>query len=80
MGRLENIIARNRRPPRRFHRLTVLIIGGVLAAVILLSIFTDLAAPPSRPYQTPSPAPGIDVRLDSVPLAKPRSRAGSQAR
>ena len=46
MGRLENIIARNRRPPRRFDRVPIYV-GGLLLLVLLgLLIFTDLAEPP----------------------------------
>ncbi|MGE0549270.1 MAG: hypothetical protein AB7O24_20290 [Kofleriaceae bacterium] len=81
MGRLENIIARNQRPPRRFHRLTVWIIVVMLAVVIVLSVFTDLATPPGEPAPTPRTSPGTDVRLDDVPLGGPRSPgSGSQAR
>ena len=47
MGRLDNIIARNRRPNRLHERLVVSLLLGVIVVLILaLAVFTDLGLPP----------------------------------
>ena len=47
MGRLENIIARNRRPNQLRERVIVsLVFGVVVLLIIALAVFTDLGLPP----------------------------------
>lgn len=47
MGRLDNIIARNRRPNRLHERLLVsLVLGAIVLLIIALAVFTDLGLPP----------------------------------
>jgi hypothetical protein len=47
VGRLDNIIARNRRPNRLHERLIVsLVMGVIVLAIIVLAVFTDLGLPP----------------------------------
>ena len=47
MGRLDNIIARNRRPNRLHERLTVsLVLGAIVLLILALAVFTDLGLPP----------------------------------
>jgi hypothetical protein len=47
VGRLDNIIARNRRPNRLHERLIVsLVMGAIVLVIIALAVFTDLGLPP----------------------------------
>ena len=56
MGRLDNIIARNRRPNRLHERLTVSLVLGVIVLLILaLAVFTDLGMPPEAPDASGQP-------------------------
>lgn len=72
MGRLEDIVARNRQPYGGV-RASVGMIWRGLALLILLGllIFTDWAIPdaPSPPSAQP-PAPA-EIRLDGVPILRP---------
>jgi len=61
MGRLDNIIARNRRPPRQERVIVSMLLGAIVLLVIVLAVFTDLGLPPDareilRAHQ-PAPAP-----------------------
>jgi hypothetical protein len=76
MGRLENIVARNRRPHRMQERLIVsTVIGGIILLIIALAVFTDLGAPP-QPRDVPAvPASGgHGKRVDGVLLRIPPTR------
>jgi len=47
VGRLDNIISRNRRPNRLHERLLVsLVLGAIVLLIIALAVFTDLGLPP----------------------------------
>jgi hypothetical protein len=47
VGRLDNIIARNRRPARLQERVIVsMLLGAIVLLVIVLAVFTDLGLPP----------------------------------
>ena len=47
VGRLDNIIARNRRPNRLHERLVVsLVLGAIVVLILALAVFTDLGLPP----------------------------------
>jgi hypothetical protein len=47
VGRLDNILARNRRPNRLHERLTVsLVLGAIVLLILALAVFTDLGLPP----------------------------------
>jgi hypothetical protein len=74
MGRLENIIARNRRPNRPRERLVVsLSFGAILLLILGLMVFTDLGVPPggSGAGSAP-PAPARrDKRVDGILLRTP---------
>lgn len=75
MGRLENIIERNRNP-KRGERMTVGIGFGVFILIIIaLMVFTDLGA---RPDAT-QPAPTSEKRVRDVKLGAPTA-PGSAAR
>lgn len=80
MGRLENIIARNRRPNQLRERLVVsLVFGAIVLLIIVLATFTDLGLPPDAPEGAgraghTGPA-GHGERVDGVLLrATPASR------
>jgi hypothetical protein len=72
MGRLENIIERNRNPKGSRERVVWGIVFGTFVLIILgLMVFTNLG---ERPVEKPS-APSIgsqDHRVDDVRLRKPR--------
>lgn len=76
MGRLENIIARNRHPKRFGERLSVgLGLALFLLVIIFLVVFTDLGLPPElrdAPPATERPAhespPTPERRVDDVRL------------
>lgn len=71
MGRLENIIARNRNPKGQRERWVWGIVMGTFVLVILgLMVFTDLG---KRPDPKPAP-PSKDHHVDDVPLMKPRKK------
>ena len=70
MGRLEDIIARNKRPTKSRERLWVGI--GISACVLLilgLMVFTDLGTPPQpdRPVVKPEPGRVNDVYIRRTP-------------
>jgi hypothetical protein len=47
VGRLDNIVARNRRPNRMHERVTVsLVLGAIVLLILGLAVFTDLGLPP----------------------------------
>ena len=61
VGRLDNIIARNRRPARLQERVIVsMLLGAIVLLVIVLAVFTDLGLPPDareiRRAHQPAPA------------------------
>lgn len=76
MGRLENIIARNRSPNRLHERVIVsMVLGAVLLLIIGLAVFTDLGLPPEARdapavHETPA-APRHPGRVDGVLLRTP---------
>lgn len=90
MGRLDNIIARNRRPNRLHERLIVsLVLGAIVLVIIALAVFTDLGLPPEardargRPGEqdgsgargTPgAPAADHGKRVDGVLLRVPPAK------
>ncbi len=84
MGRLENIIARNRRPNRPRERLVVsLAFGAIVLLILALMVFTDLGLPPEPPRAGEPPAgpaaPGhrgkhVDGVLLRTPPARPAQR------
>jgi len=77
VGRLDNIIARNRHPNRSRGRLMgLLAIGAILLVLLVLAVVTDLGIPPAPAprrggvapeHTTPSPA----KRVDGVLLRSP---------
>lgn len=87
MGRLENIIARNRRPNHLRERVLVsLVLGSIVLLIIGLAVFTDLGTPPdlrnagatsATPAGAPTGSTGSDdgKRVDGVLLrAMPAAR------
>jgi hypothetical protein len=89
MGRLENIVARNRQPSRLNERLIVsTLIGVIVLLIIALAVFTDLGAPPEArdardtreapaiPSAPAAPAaPGRGKRVDGILLRTPAKPA-----
>jgi len=82
MGRLENIVARNRRPSRMNERLIVsTVIGAIVLLIIALAVFTDLGRPPEArdARDAPAPlapaAPGHGKRVDGILLRTPAKPA-----
>lgn len=71
MGRLEDIIARNRNPKGHRERMVWGIVMGTFVLIILgLMVFTDLG---KRPEPKPAP-PSKDHHVDDVPLLTPRRK------
>lgn len=71
MGRLDNIIARNRRPNRLHERLIVsLVLGAIVLVIIALAVFTDLGLPPEAREARGRPG---------EPAGQAGGRAGGQA-
>jgi hypothetical protein len=67
VSRLDNIIARNRRPNRLHERLIVsLVLGAIVIVILALAVFTDLGLPPEardargRPGEPGGQAAGQD--------------------
>jgi hypothetical protein len=80
VGRLENIIARNRRDGRPRERVVVsLIFGGIVLLILGLMVFTDLGASP-QPAQPADPGSAASAparhekHVDGVLLRKPPAR------
>lgn len=73
-GRLDRIVARNQKPNANYRWLKVGLAGIVLFVVLVLLIFTDLAAPPDAAYPEPVPAAkpsGVGgVKLWKAPVKK----------
>jgi hypothetical protein len=84
MGRLDDIVARNKHPRR--HRRAAFPIGIGLSLFVLLilvlMIFTDLAAPPKTDTQPPETSAQPEKgRVRGIMLySEPRRDAGSAAR
>lgn len=77
-NRLDRIIARNERPDAKYRWLKVGLAGIVLFIVLVLLIFTDLAAPPEAAYpETPTAKP---TGVDGVKLWKAPKKSGSSAK
>jgi hypothetical protein len=77
VGRLENIIARNRRPNRPSEKLVVsLVLGIIVLAILFMAVCTDLGRPPVRDPPAVAPtAPDPDERgkrVDGVLLRRAR--------
>ena len=67
MGRLENIIARNRGGGRPPERIVVMIgIGVFILLILVLAVFTDLGVPTDEPaspqLQRPPGVDGVQLR------------------
>jgi hypothetical protein len=86
VGRLENIIARNRRDGRPRERVVVsLIFGGIVLLILGLMVFTDLGASP-QPAQPADPGSAASApvparhekHVDGVLLRKPPARRPPQ--
>jgi hypothetical protein len=57
VGRLDNIIARNRRPNRLQERVIVsTMLGAIVLLIIVLAVFTDLGLPPDAGNARDAPA------------------------
>jgi hypothetical protein len=78
VGRLDNIIARNRRPHRLQERMIVSTAVGLIVLLILaLVVFTDLGLPTEARDAPATPAPvqpGRAKRVDGVLLRTPPAR------
>jgi hypothetical protein len=76
VGKLEDIIARNRRPNRPSEKLVVaLVFGLIVLLIIVLAVFTDLGLPPDddrvmRARSAPAVAPQDRKRVDGVLLLR----------
>lgn len=67
MGRLENIVARNRQGAwPRDKKLTMAAIGVLVLVVLFLLVFTNLGRPPAPPQAPP--------HVDGVLLGTPHAR------
>ncbi len=76
-GRLDKIVARNKKPDANYRWLKVGLAGIVLFVVLILLIFTDLAAPPKAAYpEAPAAKPS---GVDGVKLWKAPKKSGSAA-
>jgi len=88
VGRLDNIIARNRGRDRWNERLTTsLVLGAIVLLILALAVFTDLGVPPeaatdaapgARPGDPAAgphgPPPADHKRVDGVLLFTPRAK------
>lgn len=82
MGRLEQIIERNKHPRKHGRKGVTMGVGlGLFVFVILiLMIFTDLDESPVDPKpETPAAAPPDEKRVDGVLLYRDRPRAARDA-
>jgi len=76
VGRLDDIISRNKNPKRFGERMTVGIGLGVFILIILvLMVCTDLGKRPEA--EGPPRIDPTDKRVDDVRLGTPRARTGS---
>jgi hypothetical protein len=93
VGRLDNIIARNRRPNRLQERVIVsTVLGAIVLLIIALAVFTDLGLPPDAGHArdapavreapaAPSPAPPRQVdgkRVDGILLRRAPAAASQR--
>jgi len=80
VGRLENIIARNKRSLRPRERTLVSVaFSAIILLILALAVFTDLGRPGGAPEQPP---PRDHTRVNDILLVGPRSHvdAGVDAR
>ena len=77
VGRLDRIIARNKKPNANYRWLKVGLAGVVLFVVLVLLIFTDLAAPPPATYPTPTDPAAKPSGVGGVKLWKQPKKSGS---
>jgi hypothetical protein len=89
VGRLENIVARNRTPNRMQERVVVsMVFGAVVLLILALAVFTDLGRPPEANQRDAPPAaqaPGAHAapagparRVDGILLRTPPARPAQQ--
>ena len=77
MGRLDNIIKRNRTKRFSEKALSSFVIGGIILLILALAVFTDLGKPPT-PDRPPAPpqTQSHDHHVDDIKLwrqpAKPK--------
>lgn len=78
MGRLENIIERNRHPGGKRDRISVGLTGIVLLVVVVLLVFTALDWGPATP-DTPPAAEPASTRVHGIKLYRPKPAASPTA-
>ena len=72
MGRLDNIVARNRRPNRLQERVIVSTLFGLIVLLVIgLAVFTDLGRPPDARDAPDGPSVPDHTRVNRVLLRKP---------
>lgn len=78
MGRLENIVTRNREMQRRGLRKLLLTVGIVVLIIVIaiLMLFTDWG----QPNVPPKPAPEQPTRVHDVYIGKPKPATGRATR
>ena len=77
MGRLDNIIARNKRSMRpRERTLVSLAVGFMILLILGLAVFTDLGKPGGDPPAAPAPK---EHRVNNILLVGPRNHVDAGA-
>jgi hypothetical protein len=73
MGRLENIIERNRNPKGNRERIFWgMVFGIAIIAILWLALFTDLGTPPDPKQDPARTIQPTDKRVDDVKVWSPR--------
>ena len=81
MGRLDDIIDRNKHPRKHSkHRFPVgIMLSGFVLLILILMIFTDLGMTPAPKQAQPEPSVSGEKRVDGVLLYRPKARVDAGA-
>jgi hypothetical protein len=74
VGRLDNIVSRNKRGRPKEKTVVSLVIGFAILLILALAVFTDLGKPPMPDKPSVQPPPSHDHHVNDIKLWRPPTK------